>query len=118
MTWPHLGDAITRRLLRHDRTDPRDAADITEPTLANEPIEKADATDAIDPIDKIDPTLPIDRIDPFEPIERMEFSEFQDNTLRAVMGRFSSNVSWCFEWHDGAGRTSRPRSAAGRACLG
>jgi hypothetical protein len=100
---PLLTPSHTQRLFRQDITDPRDTADITEPTLANEPIENADANDAIDPIDRIDPTLPIDRIDPFEPIDRMEFSDFQDNTLPAVMARFSCSVSWYVRRRPGAG---------------
>lgn len=104
-----LTPSRSQRRLRQDITDLRDAADITEPMLANEPIENADANDAIDPIDKIDPTLPIDRIDPFEPIDRMEFSDFQDNTLRAAIARFSCNVSWYPERHDGGSQPTMPR---------
>jgi hypothetical protein len=43
-----------------------DAAERTDPVLAQEPIEKSELALPIDPIDMNDPTDPIDRIEPSE----------------------------------------------------
>src|SRR5580658_4423346 len=69
------GAASTARRLRHDMIARSEAADITEPTLQNEPTENSESAEPIDPIERTDPTDPIERTEPFEPTERTEFSD-------------------------------------------
>ena len=63
---------MTPRRDRHDITEPSDAADSNDPTLAMEPIEKAEAADPTDPIESTEPTEPIDSTEPFDPIHNIE----------------------------------------------
>lgn len=70
-----LLDDITPRMLRHDISDQRDAADKTLPRLAKEPIEATENVDPMHPIEAKDPTEPMDRVEPVEPIESSESRE-------------------------------------------
>jgi hypothetical protein len=64
---------------RHDITEPRDAAESAEPTLANDPIEKAESAEPTDPIESTEPIEPIDSTEPLLPMLSTEFSDLRDH---------------------------------------
>jgi hypothetical protein len=81
---------MTARRRREDMIEKVENADITDPTLVNEPMPNADANEPMDPIDRIDPTLPMDRIEFFDAIERIEPSErIEAQPRRTVMTQVS-----------------------------
>jgi hypothetical protein len=64
---------------RHDMTEPRDAAESSEPMLANDPIENADSAEPTHPIDSTEPTEPIESTEPLLPMLSTEFSDLMDH---------------------------------------
>lgn len=68
------------RVDRHDMIEPRDAADSSDPTLANDPIENAESALPTDPIDSTEPIDPIESTDPVLPMLSTEFSDRIDHS--------------------------------------
>lgn len=57
----------------------REAAESSDPALANEPTESTDRADPTHPIESTEPTEPIDSSDPLQPMHRIESSERMDH---------------------------------------
>jgi hypothetical protein len=81
-----------RLQVRHDITERSQAADRTDPKLANEPMENADSAEPIEAIDSTDPTDPMDRIEPREPIDRIESCDLNDNSEPLAMPHHRAEI--------------------------
>jgi hypothetical protein len=70
---------IVPRDERHDMTEPRDAAESSDPTLANDPIENADNAEPTHPTESTEPTEPIESTEPLLPMLSTELSDRMDH---------------------------------------
>ncbi len=59
--------------------EPRDAAESSDPMLANDPIENADNAEPTHPIESTEPTEPIESTEPLLPMLSTEFSDLMDH---------------------------------------
>jgi hypothetical protein len=104
-------------------TEPRDAAESSDPMLANDPIENADSAEPTHPIESTEPTEPIESTEPLLPMLSNEFSDRMDHldddmrpsslTSRAC-AHDSRHSLVCTGSSQRRGSTHRRRRAAGR----